>query len=266
MGDLDENHPERAEELGGTLTAVLMERNMTVPDFLPTLSAGAHDPEAGEACVMEYVSVLSGEDWTDRPECTHPLLAHEARTVNDDLGDHDRHLLIPLIARLFGTQDDSPLVRAHLRIRQVELLTRLLEPSAQVRARVLLDESRSWLDRESDDEAVSQAAGLVRQIEVDGPGLDVAHEEVHSREARQAWFQISGAEHAAEAYALAALVVAHQLAAVGECRANCAHTSMRARRRVKELSSLIDAYDEATGRIPVRLGADQLAELSRAIA
>ena len=54
---------------------------MTTPDFLPTLSSGSHDAEQGEACVMEYVSMLAGEEWSDRPECTHPLLAHEARTA-----------------------------------------------------------------------------------------------------------------------------------------------------------------------------------------
>ncbi|MFI5425708.1 hypothetical protein [Aeromicrobium sp. UC242_57] len=89
---------------------------MSAPDFLPTLSAGSHDAEHGEACVMEYVSLLAGEEWSDRPECTHELLAHEARTVNDLLRDSDRSRLVPLIGRLFGTTDDSPALRARLRI------------------------------------------------------------------------------------------------------------------------------------------------------
>ena len=214
---------------------------------------------------MEYVSVLSGEEWTDRPECTNPLLAQEARTINDELGDRDRHLLIPLIARLFGTRDDSPVLRATMRIRQAELVTRLLEPEAQVRVRGLLREARSWLGRDSEQTAAHRARDMMRHVEVDGPGLDPCHESVHTREALHASYQMAAAEHAAEAYAITALVVAHQLAAAGECRANCAHTSMRARRRVKELDALIDAYDEATGRTPMRLSDDQLAELGRAV-
>jgi len=45
---------------------------MTAPDFLPVLSHGSHTSPKEGACVMEYVSVLAGEPWTDRPACTHP--------------------------------------------------------------------------------------------------------------------------------------------------------------------------------------------------
>ena len=104
---------------------------MTVPDFLPTLSHGAHDADAGEACVMEYVSLLAGEEWSDRPECTHPILAHEARTTNDLLLDHDRPRLVPLVGRLFGTTEDSSDLRARLRIAQARQLIGLLDPAAR---------------------------------------------------------------------------------------------------------------------------------------
>ena len=75
----------------------------TIPNHLPTLSKGAHAPGDGEACVMEYVSLLAGEEWSDHPTCTHPVLASMARTVNDRLSDDERHVLVPLIGRLFGT-------------------------------------------------------------------------------------------------------------------------------------------------------------------
>lgn len=79
-----------------------------IPEFLPTLSAGAHAPGSGEACVMEYVSLLAGEDWSDHPACTHPALAAMARNVNDRLPDCERHRLVPLIGRLFGTAPSGP--------------------------------------------------------------------------------------------------------------------------------------------------------------
>jgi hypothetical protein len=53
-----------------------------LPAGVSILDAGRHQrPEAG-ACLMEYVSVLSGEPWSDHPWCTQPLLAAVARAVN----------------------------------------------------------------------------------------------------------------------------------------------------------------------------------------
>jgi hypothetical protein len=83
--------------------------NVTVPDGLPTLAAGSHKPGEGKACVMEYVSLLAGEDWTDLPECTHPLLAVVAQTVNDWINDDAERAatLVPLIGRLFGANQQN---------------------------------------------------------------------------------------------------------------------------------------------------------------
>lgn len=55
----------------------------TPPDHLPVLSRGKHhDPHEG-ACLMEYVSVLAGEQFSDSPRCTHKLLSRIAQIVND---------------------------------------------------------------------------------------------------------------------------------------------------------------------------------------
>lgn len=76
---------------------------MSIRDFMPVLSRGGHNtPEEG-ACVMEYVSILAGEEFDDFPKCTHPTLARAAQHVNDILEDKHRHLLIPLITKLIGT-------------------------------------------------------------------------------------------------------------------------------------------------------------------
>jgi len=76
-----------------------------VPDSLPTLSAGKHEQGAGQACVMEYVSILAGESFSDHPSCTDPVLAAAARSVNDWMTDGGRQMLVPLIGRLFGTAE-----------------------------------------------------------------------------------------------------------------------------------------------------------------
>src|SRR5690606_3596459 len=92
---------------------------MTIPDFMPVLSAGAHDHPSEGACVMEYVSLLAGEDFSDSPVCTHPVLAAGAGAVNDSLPENERHLLGPLIGGLFGTADtrESELDRRVLSVR-----------------------------------------------------------------------------------------------------------------------------------------------------
>jgi hypothetical protein len=65
-----------------------------VPPGLPRLQAGAHLlPEDG-ACLMEYVSVLAGARFSDRPRCTDPTLAAFARLVNDSCSDAGRAQLV----------------------------------------------------------------------------------------------------------------------------------------------------------------------------
>ena len=54
---------------------------MTTPEFLPVLSAGSHAGPAAGACVMEYISLLAGEKWTNTPSCTHPVLAGAAQAL-----------------------------------------------------------------------------------------------------------------------------------------------------------------------------------------
>ena len=83
-----------------------------LPEGLPTLASGSHRPGDGKACVMEYVALLAGEQWTDMPNCTHFVLAKSAQRVNDRMQDRNRHLLVPLIGRLFGTSAPEDQVEA----------------------------------------------------------------------------------------------------------------------------------------------------------
>lgn len=67
------------------------------------LGSGRHrDPREGR-CLLELVSVLAGERWTDHPRCVHPVLASVARRVNDACSDEGRDALIPLALPLIGT-------------------------------------------------------------------------------------------------------------------------------------------------------------------
>ncbi|MDF1605325.1 hypothetical protein [Nocardioides sp. YIM 152315] len=75
-----------------------------IPDGLPVLSRGKHRNPRKGACFMEMASVLANEPWSDRPSCTHPLLAQLARLVNDHTNDDRRGELVVLIPDVVGVQ------------------------------------------------------------------------------------------------------------------------------------------------------------------
>jgi len=72
------------------------------PESMPVLSRGKHRSPRKGACFMEMASVLANEPWSDRPSCTHPLLADLARLVNDNTSDQNRGELAVLIPSVVG--------------------------------------------------------------------------------------------------------------------------------------------------------------------
>ena len=78
------------------------------------LTPGTHlSPEDG-ACLMEWVSALAGEPWTDHPTTTHRLLAHLGRLVNDAMSPNARQGLIALGPRLSGLDSQRPAMTAEV--------------------------------------------------------------------------------------------------------------------------------------------------------
>lgn len=82
-------------------------RSLGVPDGVPVLSRGSHRSPRRGACFMEFASFLAGERWSDHPSCTHPLLAHLARRVNDHMSHAGRQQLVPLIPLVVGRHGDD---------------------------------------------------------------------------------------------------------------------------------------------------------------
>jgi hypothetical protein len=67
------------------------------------LERGKHAlPEEG-MCLMEAVSFVVGEPFSDHPSCVSPFLASFGRSLNDILPDKSRQQLIPLIPWLIAT-------------------------------------------------------------------------------------------------------------------------------------------------------------------
>lgn len=73
-----------------------------IPDGLPILSRGKHRTARKGACFMEMASLLANEPWSDHPRCTHPVVAHLARMVNDHTTDRHRGDLVVLIPAVVG--------------------------------------------------------------------------------------------------------------------------------------------------------------------
>lgn len=82
--------------------------NIKLLNKIAPLSSGAHEPPNGEyitCCVMEAVSFVAGEKWSDTPECVCPVLGVFLRSWNDALPDNERDALLrPLILKLIGTR------------------------------------------------------------------------------------------------------------------------------------------------------------------
>jgi hypothetical protein len=76
-----------------------------VPEGLPTLSREGHTENSGYACVMEYISVITGDEWSDHPKCTDPLIGSVAMALNDSIYGYETRsrVLVPRIGRLVGT-------------------------------------------------------------------------------------------------------------------------------------------------------------------
>lgn len=86
----------------------------TTPPGLPQLSAGSHPRPAEGGCFMEVVALLAGEPWSDRPACTHPLLAETARLVNDQLSDARRNELLTRVPDVIDTDTAGPVITSAL--------------------------------------------------------------------------------------------------------------------------------------------------------
>ncbi len=75
------------------------------------LRSGAHTSPSDGVSLMEAVSALAGEPWSNSPSCTSPVIAAYARSLNDWLLDDERQRLKVYIPRLVGTAEPDLEVR-----------------------------------------------------------------------------------------------------------------------------------------------------------
>jgi hypothetical protein len=84
------------------------------PQLPSTLTPGIHLSPSDGACLMEAVSLLAGEPWSDAPRTTLPLLAHLARLVNDAMTADERQALLGLAHRLAGLTSVDPTIQPRI--------------------------------------------------------------------------------------------------------------------------------------------------------
>jgi hypothetical protein len=90
------------------------------PRLPEQLTVGTHLTLDDGACLMECVSVLAGQPWSDAPTTTHPLLAHLGRLANDAMTSAGRQSLRPLASRLARLNSSDPAIHGAI----AELATR----------------------------------------------------------------------------------------------------------------------------------------------
>lgn len=154
------------------------------PEVMPILSPGKHRSPRSGACFMEFASYLAGERWSDHPACTHRMLAHLARMVNDRTSDDARARLTPLIPAVIGLTSDDPLLDVLLAARAAQAALPIAAEERQrsqavglrIAAEVLAEHDHVLAAemRESAESALRAAPGAdawaIRFIEHVGPG------------------------------------------------------------------------------------------------
>ena len=243
----------------------------TVPENLPTLSAGGHAADDGQACLMEYISLLAGEKWSDKPACTHPVLSSAARLTNDLMSDKHRHLLVPLIGRLFGTdeggtEEERKTLNVSLAVFCAKSVRHLVKPENLNGADAAISAAENWLANPTEDTAANAKDAIVTAAyssaepaaDATSPVLDTSAAYSSAKASAATAFTTVGHEDcASHAAARAAIAVANYTTTAAD----------RNRALADNLSSLIDEYDRLTGRIQCReVKSEEFDDINRRLA
>lgn len=97
---------------------------MRTPRHPTILTVGMHLSPRDGTCLMEAVSEAADQPWSDAPACTHPLLGHLARLVNDTLGEEARQRLLRYVPALALASNEDPDVYPRLALTSTELAFR----------------------------------------------------------------------------------------------------------------------------------------------
>lgn len=139
-------------------------------------------PSIDHACVMQMVSYVANEPWTDSPACACPVLTKFAIRINDRMDDEHRQLLKPLIPNLVGTRDEKlavkrvqyfahqagsvflPLLTEGLGLVEITQTLRAFKRDELKKAAEYIQEQRLAIRRAGDAEGVAAAEALAEAV------------------------------------------------------------------------------------------------------
>jgi hypothetical protein len=128
------------------------------------LDSGGHSSIESGMCIMEAVSYVAGEEWSDTPECACPVIGAFLRNWNDSLPNDERtDLLRDLIPLLVGTRS-TPEVEQRRATMAADWLIRTHAPAWLRLAK--LDAQADALARLPEITDFAQCPGLMRTLEV----------------------------------------------------------------------------------------------------
>jgi len=123
------------------------------------LRSGTHTSSSDGVSLMEAVSALAGEPWSNSPSCTSPVIAAYARSLNDWLPDDARQRLKVYIPRLVGTAE--PELELRRAFACADAAVRVFAPLAFAAAGLVEEAAKlgalAPVDRESAESARSAA-------------------------------------------------------------------------------------------------------------
>jgi hypothetical protein len=111
---------------------------MNFNDWQIKLLAGSHRNPQNGSCVMEVVSYIAGEEYSDHPECACPLITTFAIAVNDRMDDAARQRLLPFVLRIAGSKSTNK-IEQQRRYMLADYAVRVFAPMALESANLLAE-------------------------------------------------------------------------------------------------------------------------------
>src|SRR4051794_40947658 len=121
------------------------------------LRRGAHRSPADGACVMEVVSMLAGERFTDRPQTACPVIGAFLRAYNDIVGDAPRQEMLACAANVVDSRRPEA---------EPERVRRCVEEAV-----ASYDDSPRWRRRLEGEHRLT-ALLVLADGQIDRPGID----------------------------------------------------------------------------------------------
>jgi hypothetical protein len=111
---------------------------MNFNDWQIKLLAGSHSNPQNGSCVMEVVSYIAGEKYSDHPECACPLITTFAIAVNDRMDDAARQRLLPFVLRIAGSKSTNKIEQQRMYM-LADYAVRVFAPMALESANLLAE-------------------------------------------------------------------------------------------------------------------------------